>query len=123
MIRLRLSELHAEKAFREGRRIEWQEVAATAGIHRVTLSKMRNQRGYNATLSNIDLLCRYFECTVSDLLVYVPDEELATPRNSTFKGPEPDSPRRAKAKPGAGSLTAPKLPATKAKKESSNARR
>lgn len=87
MIRLRIAELMAEKAFREGRRIEWQEVATVSGIHRVTLSKMRHQRGYNATLSNVDLLCRYFGCAVADLLVYVPDEELSGPVGGSFKGP------------------------------------
>ncbi len=87
MIRFRLSELIAEKAFREGRRVEKQEVALATGIHRVTLAKMQNSRGYNATLANVDLLCRYFGCEVGQLLVYVPDEDLEVPVTQTYKGP------------------------------------
>ena len=87
MIRLQIAELIAEKAFREGRRIEKQEVALATGIHRVTLAKMQNSRGYNATLANVDLLCRYFQCDVGQLLVYVRDEDLEVPVTQTYKGP------------------------------------
>lgn len=76
MIRLRLTELLADESFRRGRRVELQEVAQATGIHRTTLSKMVNVRGYNATLSNIDSLCRFFRCGVGDVATYVPDEEV-----------------------------------------------
>ncbi|WP_208458421.1 helix-turn-helix domain-containing protein [Burkholderia stabilis] len=59
-------------------------MAQTTGIHRTTLSKMVNVRGYNATLSNIDALCKFFGCGVGDIATYVPDEDapsaLATER-------------------------------------------
>ena len=71
MIRFRLSEVLADKAFREKRRIEWREVAAATGIHRTTLSRMLNTPGYNATTDNIDTLCDYFDCTIGDLVVHV----------------------------------------------------
>lgn len=73
MIRLRLAELLAEKAFQEKRRIEWKEVAEHTGMHRTTISKMLNIPGYNASLENLDHLCRYFRCQVGDLAVYVED--------------------------------------------------
>lgn len=76
VIRLRLTELLAEASFRRGRRVELLEVAQATGIHRTTLSKMVNVRGYNATLGNIDALCKYFGCGVGDLAVYVPDEDV-----------------------------------------------
>lgn len=91
MIRLRLTELLADLSFRQGRRIEWREVAAETGIHRTTLSKMANARGYNATISNLDLLCRFFNCQVGDLAVYVPDEDLEAPGAMSFKGPTPSA--------------------------------
>lgn len=75
MIRLRLAEQLAEKAFQEKRRIEWKEVSERTGIHRTTLSKMLNVQGYNATLENLDRLCRYFQCPVGDLATYVADED------------------------------------------------
>ena len=89
MIRLRLTQLLADLSFRQDRRIEWREVAAETGIHRTTLSKMANARGYNATISNLDLLCRFFQCQVGDIAVYVPDEELEAPGAMSFKGPAP----------------------------------
>jgi len=50
---------------------------------------MANTRGYNATVSNLDRLCRYFRCQIGDIAVYVPDEELETPGVRSFKGPPP----------------------------------
>lgn len=76
MIRLRLTELLADASFRRGRRVELMEVARATGIHRTTLSKMVNVRGYNATLSNIDALCKFFGCDVGDIATYVPDEDV-----------------------------------------------
>ena len=76
VIRLRLTELLADESFRRGRRVEVLEVAQATGIHRTTLSKMINVRGYNATLSNIDALCRFFRCGVGDVATYVPDEDV-----------------------------------------------
>ncbi len=76
MIRLRLTELLADASFRRGRRVELLEVAQATGIHRTTLSKMVNVRGYNATLSNIDALCKFFGCGVGDIATYVPDRDV-----------------------------------------------
>jgi putative transcriptional regulator len=94
VIRFRLNELLADKSFKEGRRIEWQEVAEQSGIHRTTLSRMLNVRGYNASMSNVDSLCRYFGCQVGDLAIYVPDEELATPVTKSYRGKPPASGRQ-----------------------------
>lgn len=93
MIRLRLTELLADKSFRDGRRVEWREVAEATGIHRTTLSKMANLRGYNATCANLDLLCVYFRCPLSDLAEHVPDSELEQPVSQRFKGPRPATAR------------------------------
>lgn len=89
VIRFRLSELLADRAFKAGRRIEWQEVAEGAGIHRTTLSRMLNVRGYNASASNLDSLCRYFGCQVGELAEYVPDADLEAPPQKSFRGPKP----------------------------------
>lgn len=88
MIRIRLAELMAEHSFRAGRRVEWREVAEATGIHRATLSKMVSSIGYNATIANIDRLCRFFSCTPGDLLVYVADEDAPAAVKATFKGPK-----------------------------------
>lgn len=77
MIRFRLAELLADKAFKERRRIDWKEVAEATGIHRSTLSRMLNTPGYNATTDNLDALCKYFRCELGRLAEFVGDD--ATP--------------------------------------------
>ena len=73
MIRFRLTELIADKAFKERRVVSLTEIAEATGIHRATLSKMANQPGANIGSDIVDKLCKYFGCQTSDLLVYVPD--------------------------------------------------
>ena len=73
MIRFRLTELIADKAFKERRVVLLTEVAEAAGIHRATLSKVANQPGANIGTDIIDKLCRYFGCQPGDLLVHVDD--------------------------------------------------
>ena len=73
MIRFRLKELLAEKAFNEKRRITLSEVSEVTGIHRTTLSKIANQPNYNTTTENINLLCKYFDCTTCDLAEFISD--------------------------------------------------
>ena len=74
MIRFRLKEVLADKEFRESRRVTWDEVANATSIHRTTLSKLANQRGYNTTTDVLDKLCTYFGCELSDLALHLPDE-------------------------------------------------
>jgi putative transcriptional regulator len=71
MLRFKIKEMIAKKEFAEGRRITIGEVADAAGIHRMTLSKMINQRGYNTGTENLDRLCAYFACRIEELVEYV----------------------------------------------------
>lgn len=72
MIRFKIKELMARKEFADERRLTIGEVAGAAGIHRMTLSKMINQRGYNTSTENLNRLCEYFDCRVDELIEYVP---------------------------------------------------
>lgn len=74
MIRFRLAEVMADFTFRHGKRVDWKSVAEATGVHRSTISKMLNMRGYNASIDSIDRLCTYFQCKVEDLMVHVPDD-------------------------------------------------
>lgn len=74
MIRFRLTELIADKAFKERRVVSLTEVAEATGVHRATLSKMANQPGANVGTEVIDKLCRYLNCQPGDLLTHVHDE-------------------------------------------------
>ena len=77
MIRFRLTELIADKAFKERRVVPLTEVADATGIHRATLSKIANQPGANIGTDIIDKLCKYFGCQPGELLTYV-DEDKGT---------------------------------------------
>ena len=61
MIRFRLKELIADKEYKENRRITFDEIAQSTGIHRTTLSKVANQKGYNTTTDVLDKLCDFFD--------------------------------------------------------------
>lgn len=77
MIRFKLKEMLSDKAFRDGKRINLEELSEATGVNRSTLSRISAFRGYNTTTDNIDKLCRYFGCSVDKLMEYVPDEEVA----------------------------------------------
>lgn len=74
MIRFRLAEVMADYCFRHGKRVDWKDVAEATGVHRSTLSKMLNVRGYNASIESVDRLCTFFQCPVEKLLVHLPDQ-------------------------------------------------
>lgn len=73
MIRFRLKELIADKEFKEGRRITLEEVAKETGIHRTTLSKIANQKGYVTNTDVLDRLCSYFSIQTNDIAQHVQD--------------------------------------------------
>ncbi|MES9857406.1 MAG: helix-turn-helix transcriptional regulator [Sedimenticola sp.] len=76
MLRFKIKEMISKKEFADDRRITIGEVAEATGIHRMTLSKMINQRGYNAGADNLDRLCEYFDCRIEDLVEYVSAERV-----------------------------------------------
>jgi len=73
-IRIRLKELVAEKEFREGRVVTFKEIAEETGIHRVTLSKLANNKNLNVGTDMLDRLCRYFGCRIEELAEYIDDD-------------------------------------------------
>jgi putative transcriptional regulator len=75
MIRYRLKELIADKAFHEDRRITLDEVAELTGISRPTLSRIANVKGYSTTTDILDRLCAYFECRLDQLAEHLPEKE------------------------------------------------
>ena len=73
MLRFRLKELIAEKEFRENRVVTLVEIANATGIHRMTLSKLANHRGYNPSADILDRLCSYFGCRIEQLVEHITD--------------------------------------------------
>jgi putative transcriptional regulator len=74
MIRFRLKELIAEKGFQEGRRVTLEEVAKETGVHRTTLSKIANQKGYKTNTEVLDKLCEFFGVEVGQVAEYLEHE-------------------------------------------------
>jgi putative transcriptional regulator len=64
----------ADKSFKSGQRVTLESVAEATGIHRATLSKIASQRPYNTTTDVLERLCRFFECSWSEIAEYVPDD-------------------------------------------------
>ena len=102
MIRFRLRELIADLEFRRGTRVKLEDVARLTGIHRTTLYKIGSKRGYNTTTENLSRLCRFFECQLSDVAQYVPDEDV---RTETAPATKSDASRK---RSGAKNVAAPK---------------
>lgn len=80
MIRIKLGSMLERASFEAGRRITMEDVIEGTGLSRTTLKRMANLVGYNAELSAIDALCRYFECQPGDLLEYVSQPSKAAKR-------------------------------------------
>lgn len=85
MIRIRFKQLLDEKSFKERRRITLAEVSKSTGISRATLTRISNIPGYNANLEVIDALCKYFSCTLGELLEFIPDDENRDTRGGAEK--------------------------------------
>ena len=74
MIRFRVRERMADLSFKSGQRVTLESIADATGIHRATLSKIASQRAYNTTTDNLDKLCKFFDCSLSEIAEYVPDD-------------------------------------------------
>jgi DNA-binding Xre family transcriptional regulator len=74
VLRFKLKELIAEKAFKEDRRITIGEIAETCEINRMTLSKISNKKGCTTNSDNLDKLCAFFDCAIDDLVEYIGEE-------------------------------------------------
>jgi putative transcriptional regulator len=74
MLRFRLKELIAEKEFRENRVVTLVEIAQATDIHRMTLSKLANHRGYNPSAEVLDRLCTFFRCRIEQLVEHIPED-------------------------------------------------
>jgi len=57
------------------------EVAQATGIHRATLSKIANERGYVTSSEYLERLCRYFGCSFDQLMELAPED----PKRKTGK--------------------------------------
>ena len=71
MIRNHFKRLLAELEFKQSRVITLLEIADATGIHRNTLTRFANDKSYNAGLDVVEKLCRFFNCSVAEMLELV----------------------------------------------------
>ena len=68
MIRCHLSRLMGEK------KMKVIDVARETGLHRNTITLLYKETATRVDFETINKLCKLFECQVSDLFEYQPDE-------------------------------------------------
>jgi len=70
MVRTKLPELMGKKKIRS-----LAELARVTGLNRRTLTNIYDEKTKGIDYATINALCAFFDCTISDLLEYVPDQE------------------------------------------------
>jgi putative transcriptional regulator len=73
VLKFKFKALLSEKEFEEDRGITIQEVSEATGVNRMTLSKLANHKGHNASSDVIDKLCDYFGCPIQELVEHIPN--------------------------------------------------
>ena len=68
-VRVRLSRILGEK------RIKMAELSRRTGISKYALHKLYHEKNKGIEFATLEKLCRALECSVGDLLEYVPEED------------------------------------------------
>ncbi len=75
MIQIKLSTILGSK------RISQAELSRQTGIRPATINDMYHEMCERVNLANIDRICEYLGCDISDLFEYVPNKEKSTGKN------------------------------------------
>lgn len=74
MIQSKLRRLRFEKEEKEGRKLTYETLREETGLASNTLARLLKPDPLDRVdAQTLDALCRYFECSVCDVLEYVPD--------------------------------------------------
>lgn len=57
------------------RKLRASEVSRKTGINKNTLSSLYNERVSGIRFDTLEKLCRFLDCSVNDLIEYIPNEE------------------------------------------------
>ncbi len=74
----RLKILVSERELATGRKLGIRTIAEEASASVSTVQRLMNNSMRRVPLEDLAALCKYFDCTVGDILVYVPDEPQKT---------------------------------------------
>lgn len=68
MIKCHLSSLLGQ------RRLKISEVARATGLNRNTVTLLYKEEATRVELATLESLCEYLECSISDLIEYIPND-------------------------------------------------
>ncbi len=57
------------------RRLRASEVSRKTGINKNTLSSLYNEKVSGIRFDTLERLCKFLNCSIGDLIEYIPDEE------------------------------------------------
>ena len=76
MIKIKLSDLLGKHKMTQA------ALARSANIRPATISKMYYEESKSLDISQINRICKVFDCEISDLFEYIPDDEKRSGTNS-----------------------------------------
>lgn len=83
MVKFRFKEYLAKRELETGEAISIIELSKLLNISKNTLYRIANSKGnYNTTTDNLEKLCRFFNCTLDDFVIFVSDPPEPTPQES-----------------------------------------
>lgn len=74
MIKTNFVELFLRKQSKEGKRLSLQDMHKETGLSWSTLQRWENENVTRFDAKVLDEMCKYFSCSVCDLVQYVADE-------------------------------------------------
>ena len=78
MIQSKLRRLRFDKEEKEGRKLTYETLREETGLASNTLARLLKPDPLDRVdAQTLDVLCRYFECSVCDVLEYVPEAQTA----------------------------------------------
>ena len=69
MIKVHLSRIMGEK------RLKIADVARMTGLHRNAIARLYNEETGGIQWDTLERLCKALDCTVADLIEYIPDDQ------------------------------------------------
>lgn len=79
MIKCKLAEI------RDKHNVSQKKLSETLDIRLATISKMENEELKTYSSDHFNKLCAYFNCSLSDLLEYIPDSEVFQPQEQNIQ--------------------------------------
>ncbi len=75
MVKCKLKLLIAQREVDEGRKITYTSLVNVTGLSINAIGRLAEGKTDRIEFTTIDKLCAYFNCTVGDLLEYVPEKK------------------------------------------------